>query len=625
MFCTKCGNKLMDGALFCTKCGTRIAQPKSVSDSKKFENTVPESVMPRPDEDATVMLGQNDEDATVLLSQNDDKTEYIMPGQIPVGFYAESENMQPATVPQIRYEEPNQKSAKAEKSKKEKPQKVKQPKEKKSQKSKKKKSGSGLLIAAIIMVLLLIFAAVIFILIGLSSESDLFGSGFFGKESSKVESREEDEEEDTDEEETTEETSEEATETTEAAPAVDMESVLADIQSKVSAGEYQEALALIGDTKMSYGDNENLYLYEADVYLKQKDYLSAMEALEEGIAVTSSDTLVNRKQYISKNIVLVEATPQDGSAGFFHEYNANGNLVREEIYNSAYEPGGWNEYTYDSTGAITVRNTYNSKGNLEKRSEYRYDSSGALEMIVDYNSKHVRQGWHEYVYDSLGREIEVIDHINEKKIGWKTVTEYDSYGRLFRNTGYDGKNKVSGWVETKYDGNDNVIMMVRYDSKGKTVEWNETKYDTNGNPTEFISYAKNDTVVSSTRYEYDANGKKLKETYYDKDGIEVGYAEFDAAGKKKIEQNKETGVIWDYRYQYIGDVLSDNGMTPVTGTLSFYAKVGYKRIPAQGAAYMGYVSKNDIYQVVAESAEYYRVAEGWYFSKKDSGITFTQR
>ncbi|MBQ8597420.1 MAG: zinc-ribbon domain-containing protein [Lachnospiraceae bacterium] len=26
MFCTKCGNKILDGALFCTKCGNRVSQ-----------------------------------------------------------------------------------------------------------------------------------------------------------------------------------------------------------------------------------------------------------------------------------------------------------------------------------------------------------------------------------------------------------------------------------------------------------------------------------------------------------------------------------------------------------------------------------------------------------------------
>ena len=159
-----------------------------------------------------------------------------------------------------------------------------------------------MLVAAIITVILLIIVIVLFILIGLSSDGDLFSNGFFGKDSGRVESSKDDEEDEAEDAESEDGEEEEEKETEEgeteaAVEEVNIETTLADIQSKVSAGEYQEALALIGDAKIAHADNEDLYLYEADVYLKQKNHVSAVEALDEGIAATSSEKLANRKQY----------------------------------------------------------------------------------------------------------------------------------------------------------------------------------------------------------------------------------------------------------------------------------------------------------------------------------------
>lgn len=401
-----------------------------------------------------------------------------------------------------------------------------------------------------------------------------------------------------------------------------IEGLLEEAKSSISTADYTEALTKIEEVKLADSQNEVAYLYEADIYLKQNDYLSAISALDKGIEVIGSEKLKNRRSYICSNTVLVETTSEDGASGFYNTYDENGNIIHEELYDSEREPSGWNEYIYNMSGCVISCDFYNRKGDLEKRCEYTYDSSDKLTIVEDYNSKHVKQGWHEYKYDSLGKNTEVIDYTKSNKVGWKTTSEYDSFGRLVRNTGYDSKNRAKSWVDTMYDEKGNVVRMTRYDGNGKIVEWNETIYDENGKPIEFFNYNKKNKVVDSTKYFYNEYGIKTKEVFYNADGEETGYTEFDVAGKKTTEMNPKTGKVWNYKYQYVGDVLSDLNLEETTGTLSFSNAVGYRFLPIQAARCINSVDINATYKVIGETAEYYQTEKGWYIHKKAPGVIY---
>ena len=300
-------------------------------------------------------------------------------------------------------------------------------------------------------------------------------------------------------------------------------------------------------------EEASMYLYEADIYLKQNDYNSALNALNSGIYIINSEELINRKNDICSNIVLLETISGDGQHIFYNTYDESGRLIREELYDSEQNFNGWNEYKYNDEGCKRYCYLYNKKGKLQKYSKFSYDDNLVLTTIEDYNSKDKKQGWHEYTYDNEGRVIEILDYGSNKKVGWKTTSEYDSAGRLIRNTGYDSRNRAKSWVDTVYDENGNVDRMIRYDEDGDVVEWNQTVYDENNKATESISYNENDEVISSTKYIYDANGFKKKEIYYGAAGEETGYAEYDLAGKKIAEKNPATGNVWNYKYQYMAE------------------------------------------------------------------------
>ena len=346
----------------------------------------------------------------------------------------------------------------------------------------------------------------------------------------------------------------------EAETALMMEGLLEEIENNISTEEYTEALNKIEEVKALDNQNASVYLYEADVYIKQNDYLSAVNALDAGLKVIDSQEIKDKRTFICSNIVMTEVVSEDGSKGFYNTYDQNGNLIYEELYDSEFNPTGWNEYTYDANDCKISCDFYNKKGKLEKRCEYTYDSTFKLILVEDYNAKHVKQGWHEYKYDSLGKNIEVVDYTKNNRVGWKTTSEYDSLGRLTRNTGYDGSNRAKSWVDTMYDENGNIVRMTRYDSKGKIVEWNETLYDENNKATESINYNKKNKVVSSTKYIYNEDGIKTKEVFYDANGEESGYAEYNVAGKKTIEKNPNTEEVWNYTYQYVG--MNQGGIIP---------------------------------------------------------------
>jgi len=572
MFCSKCGKKLPENAIFCSGCGNKIINRKKeevVVDDKSVQARV--TLM-----DETVLINSEEtelDEVTEIIENISDEQDNL--------FSRDSFFEQDSIISEEEFDtdEINEDRMKPDKNK------------------------LGIIILVCVMFILLIVAIVIFFILGSMDKETVADK-------------------DISEEIQTEEASSE--EIGEVSKEELLEIAINEIVVLVETGQLEDALAQIGEQKVLNEECDELYLYEADVYLKQNNYDKAVATLDEGIAKNGSETLINRKKYICNNIVQVSMEPTDGGVGIYNEYNNAGNLIREELYDSEFDATGWNEYEYDLQGFLQSCSSYNVNGNLEKYTQYIYDEAGVLYASEEYNVKQVMQARHEYLYDSLGRESEVLNYGKNNKLAWKTKREYDTFGRLVRNTGYDAKNRAQGWVDTTYDGKGNIVMMARYDSKGKIVEWNETKYDENGRPTQSINYSKKNTVVGSIEYIYDADGRKIKEVYYDKKGNEEGYAEFDIAEKKVLEQNKDTGILWQYKYMYVGDVLCDKKITPLTGTLSFVNTVGYKRLPLSEAAYVNKTTKDSTYQVIGETEEYYKVLQGWYFYKQDNGIIYKE-
>lgn len=192
------------------------------------------------------------------------------------------------------------------------------------------------------------------------------------------------------------------------------------IASYIEAGSFEEASQYYQDAKSSYPQQEEVYLYAADIYLAQDDYEKAVEVLQEGMENVDSSSLTERMEYVAEHV------NEDGSVSSWYEseYDVLGNMIKWVDYNGDGSIFTLYEYEYDASGNWTkvisnFQNTlefiYDEKGNLIEGkididgifyTDYRaeYDEKGNLikESDTMEQSPPVQI---EYKYDILGNEI----------------------------------------------------------------------------------------------------------------------------------------------------------------------------------------------------------------------------
>lgn len=296
------------------------------------------------------------------------------------------------------------------------------------------------------------------------------------------------------------------------------------------------------------------------------------------------------------------------------EYDEQGRLVKEILYDVGGTFNTHNEYTYGDDGKLlrkTVRYksgdvnylvdyTYDEKGNLllsERRheddgfygrTEYTYSSGGVLLQILTYsggtltgkdtfdeNGKPTEtlyydsngevSGHVEYVYSETGVPAEETHYVGERIT---SSLSYDENGTLIKDVSY----AYGGYVEkeTLYDGHGNEIRHTEYNWDGSIREGLSYScayvYDENGSMTECIRYDASDVLQWTEQYEYDGNGTLRKERWLNENGEVTGLSEYDENGVKIRSQSVgytldgervELSHTYSYTYNENGDPLEE--------------------------------------------------------------------
>ena len=207
----------------------------------------------------------------------------------------------------------------------------------------------------------------------------------------------------------------------------------------------------------------------------------------------------------------------DGSIDYFYEYNFNtqGNLTRQRVYNNQGSVDDLDSYTYDGNANLTRYEldhtldgtigalgayTCDSNGN-QTRTERDYDGDGKNDQVevavfdasgnrlwleTDWNGDGTTDTRESYSYDTQGNQTGIL-------------SDYDADGVIDRDESIsyntDG-NPVSDSVDWNMDG---------------TIDWIETwKYDSEGNVVSFSVDSNNDGTIDETgSYAYDSAGRLI--------------------------------------------------------------------------------------------------------------------
>ncbi len=281
--------------------------------------------------------------------------------------------------------------------------------------------------------------------------------------------------------------------------------------------DYEQAIVYFNKLIDVEPKNESAYLGIAEAYLALGDIDSAIEILEQGIAIVDAPADLEamlEECYAQMLFVttLIYEYDSDGSVSIWYEveYDSNGNPTKGVTYNS--DGSLYSETELDSSGNIS--GVYYSNG---YDYEYEYDSSGNQTKYVRYDTDGNVGYWceWEYEYDAYGNETKMSSNDSSGNSNYYYYEyEYNSNGSVEKSTFYDS----DGWCEEyEYDSNGNVIKFTVYDSDG-SIEYsdeyeNSYEYDSNGN---IVKYMIDGNIDSE--YEYDLNSNLLKKANYYIDG-----------------------------------------------------------------------------------------------------------
>lgn len=391
----------------------------------------------------------------------------------------------------------------------------------------------------------------------------------------------------------------------------------------LTEGNIEKANASYEQAKAVNAAYEDIYLFGADIYLKQNNYNRALQILKEGQLAVDSVRLTDRISYIQENVFLVGIKSQDGEKNFYYQYNEAGNLFKEHTYDGEYGLTGWKEHKYDERGRKTESIVYNIRGEQQACSRYEYDEQGKLICQKDYDLNQTVLAAHWYGYDGAGRLVSCDDYDSQGRLSWSTRTEYDDQGRKVKDMGYDGKGVLKSWVETTYHADGSIAKIARYDENNQVVEWNESQVDEAGREVKATMYDGSSTVLYWQETEYAPEGIKTARTRYNADGSVHSRIEYDYAGNKVTETLESQQTTYQYAYFYFGDILCEIGSQPVQGRVKLGKPVSYRRLPNMALSSAGILYTDKTYAILGQTGEFYQLAEGGYLEKALEGEAYT--
>ena len=162
----------------------------------------------------------------------------------------------------------------------------------------------------------------------------------------------------------------------------------------LSEGNYQEAIIAFTAAIEIDPRRPEAYIGLADVYTAQGDFRSAAEVLSRALEAVGEDEeildileqLESRDTDASGAGVRTERIDLEDGRYYINEYDADGFLMRNTLYNAAGTAEVFWEYEYDANGNTIRQTDYNGDGTLLGWHLYENDSNGNLLSISDYRA-----------------------------------------------------------------------------------------------------------------------------------------------------------------------------------------------------------------------------------------------
>lgn len=315
---------------------------------------------------------------------------------------------------------------------------------------------------------------------------------------------------------------------------------------KFEEGDQDAALMYFEEARSLNPLNEEVYLLESDFYVRQEDYANAVGILDEGIEQTGEITLETRKNYLLDNTSLVKQEKYvDGTRQEVLEYNPDGSVSIQYLYDADGVLYEWGEYTYEN-GILTSEVHFYDNGVQKWGTAYNAD--GSENVYASYDREGMMTEVYLAEYDGNGRLYRKVYYepwgltidsgmdsvLNNGVAAWK-IYEYDQNGDQIRDTDYNPDGSINSWQEYVYGPDGNMTGSTYFYADGTAGLYREYVYDENANLLSEMEYWGDGSPGWKNEFVYDALGNCVKELSYYEDseeaGQEVDYVNFyDFAG-----------------------------------------------------------------------------------------------
>lgn len=337
------------------------------------------------------------------------------------------------------------------------------------------------------------------------------------------------------------------------------EKYLSYVDMRIGEGKYDYARDILfcAEKYLDKGDIQEkeikIYRSKSDIYFEKKDYVRAVQALEEGIERTGADSLKRREQYLREHTVVLQKDKYNSDGKLYsqdtYEYDDQGNRTKYISRNSDGYIVCWTENDYDSEGNMTMEARLLPDGTPMYRYVYEYDMNGNLIKETACNTDgSPLSSWTEYEYDVNGNKTKELsrDSDGSTRISWRGT--YDTKGNLVNEKFFLGGNQGNEMygTEYEYDANGNRVKSIERGFGWIISGWTEYTYDAFGNQVEEKCFDENGQAGYVNRYEYDENGNEILYEEYDEDGEMYAWGMY--------EYDKNGNMIYEAHYGYRGEV-----------------------------------------------------------------------
>jgi len=237
-------------------------------------------------------------------------------------------------------------------------------------------------------------------------------------------------------------------------------------------------------------------------------------------------------------------------------YDENNCLIRS-IESNEFE-GKWNKKVndYDKNGNLTLQTIYDVNENLAVKHEYKYDERGLRTQYIlhDKDGSILEQAFWEY--DKQGNLLLKYSIGKSGNISKDFEYGYDDRGNQILINIYNYKGLFNK-EELAYDENSNMILRIVYNSNGDMVFRAEYEYNDKNNMIRDVADRICETGWVQDVFEYDDYGNRTLQALYDENGTllleykdEYEYDEYGNQTFIKNTSNGEVGVPTRYEYEY---------------------------------------------------------------------------